>query len=125
MTFEEGLTRAADIAAASFEAAGVVVMAGGAVLGAMMTIRSRPATWKLAVKDFRQRLGRAMVLGLELLVAADILRTVRALPTMQEMAVLGAIVVIRTVLSFSLEVELEGRWPWQPPRRPEAGAAAA
>jgi uncharacterized membrane protein len=65
---------------------------------------------------FRQRLGRAILLGLELLVAADIIRTVAVTPTFTSAGVLGIIVVIRTFLSFSLEVELGGRLPWQPKR---------
>ena len=66
-----------------------------------------------AVSAFRKALGRSILLGLELLVAADIIRTVAVEPTMQSVLVLGVIVLIRTFLSFSLEVEIEGRWPWQ------------
>jgi uncharacterized membrane protein len=62
---------------------------------------------------FRRVLGRAILLGLELLVAADIIRTVAIEPTLQSVLVLGLIVVIRTFLSMSLQVEIEGRWPWQ------------
>jgi len=113
MRFDASLEGTADLAAGAFEAAGIATMAAGALLALALTARARPTTWKVAVRDFRQRLGRAIVLGLEFLVAADILRTVRAVPTLHDVAVLGAIVVIRTVLSFSLEVELEGRWPWQ------------
>jgi uncharacterized membrane protein len=71
-------------------------------------------------RALRQRLGRAILLGLELLVAADIIRTVAVTPTFTSAGVLGIIVVIRTFLSFSLEVELEGRWPWQPKSRRSA-----
>ena len=66
-----------------------------------------------AVADFRSSLGRAILLGLEFLVAADIINTVAVTPTLQSVAVLAAIVAVRTFLSFSLEVEIEGRWPWQ------------
>ncbi len=65
--------------------------------------------------QFRRLLGRAILLGLELLVAADIIRTVAVTPTLESVAVLGAIVLIRTFLSFSLELEITGRWPWQKP----------
>jgi uncharacterized membrane protein len=68
-------------------------------------------------RRFRQNVGRAILLGLELLVAADIIRTVAISPTLQSVAVLSGIVLVRTFLSFSLEVELTGRWPWQ--RGPE------
>ena len=64
------------------------------------------------IRRFRLQLGRAILLGLELLVAGDIVRTVAATPTLTSVAVLGAIVLIRTFLSFSLEVETTGRWPW-------------
>lgn len=62
---------------------------------------------------FRRVLGRAILLGLELLVAADIIKTVAVTPTLESVAVLGVIVLIRTFLSWSLEVEISGRWPWQ------------
>ena len=62
---------------------------------------------------FRSSLGRAILLGLEFLVAADIINTVAVTPTLLSVAVLAGIVIIRTFLSFSLEVEIEGRWPWQ------------
>jgi uncharacterized membrane protein len=62
---------------------------------------------------FRQDIGRAILLGLEVLVAADIIRTVAVTPTLVSVAVLAGIVIIRTFLSFSLEVELNGRFPWQ------------
>jgi uncharacterized membrane protein len=62
---------------------------------------------------FRQQLGHTILLGLELLVTGDIVRTVAAEPTLTSVAVLAIIVLIRTFLSFSLEVELTGRWPWQ------------
>ena len=64
-------------------------------------------------RRFRQQLGRTILLGLELLVVGDIVRTVAAQPTLTSVAILAIIVLIRTFLSFSLEVELTGRWPWQ------------
>ena len=63
--------------------------------------------------QFRRWLGRSILLGLELLVAGDIVRTVAARPTLTSVAVLASIVLIRTFLSFSLELEITGRWPWQ------------
>lgn len=63
--------------------------------------------------QLRQNVGRGMLLGLELLVAADIIRTVAVTPNLQDVLVLGLIVLIRTFLSTALQVELEGRWPWQ------------
>jgi uncharacterized membrane protein len=66
-----------------------------------------------AYKGYRQGIGKAILLGLELLVAADIIRTVAVSPTFRSAGVLAIIVLIRTFLSLSLEVELEGRLPWQ------------
>ncbi len=100
-----------DMAASLFEAAGTFVMTVGALVALVLTLRDR--TTRGIFKPFRNRLGRAIILGLELLVAADILRTISTEPTLTDVAVLGGIVLIRTFLSFSLEVELEGRWPWQ------------
>jgi uncharacterized membrane protein len=74
-----------------------------------LNIDARPQ----AYRQLRQGIGRAILLGLELLVAADIIRTVAVDPTFQSVGVLGLIVVVRTFLSWSLEVEVNGRWPWQ------------
>ncbi|MXP42703.1 DUF1622 domain-containing protein [Altererythrobacter soli] len=63
--------------------------------------------------EFRKNLGRSILVGLELLVAADIIRTVSVVPTLENVLVLALIVLIRTFLSMSLEVEINGRWPWQ------------
>jgi uncharacterized membrane protein len=66
--------------------------------------------------DFRHRVGRALLLGLEILVAADIIRTVVLEPTLDNVLVLGLLVLIRTFLSWALVLEIEERWPWQPRR---------
>jgi uncharacterized membrane protein len=68
-----------------------------------------------AYRGYRENLGRAILLGLEFLVAADIINTVVIEPTLESVAVLSAIVLIRTFLSFALETEINGRWPWQDP----------
>ena len=95
------------------DAAGVAAIALGGVLAAGIAIgrllRRTPNTYRL----FRGQLGRAILLGLELLVAADIIRTVAITPTLQSVGVLAGIVLIRTFLSWSLELEITGRWPWQ------------
>ncbi|WP_255360591.1 DUF1622 domain-containing protein [Methylobacter sp. BBA5.1] len=64
-------------------------------------------------RDLRQRLGRGILLGLELFVAADVIYSVVVDVTFETVGVLSIIMLIRTFLSFSLEVELNGRWPWQ------------
>jgi len=95
------------------DAAGVVVIVGGAALAfvvcAVRFTRHEHDVYRL----FRQGLGQTILLGLELLVAGDIIRTVAATPDLTSVAILASIVAIRTFLSFSLEVELTGRWPWQ------------
>ena len=63
---------------------------------------------------YKHTLGRALLLGLEILVAADVVRTVALEATLQSVAVLGLLVAIRTFLGWSLVVEIEGHWPWQP-----------
>ena len=60
----------------------------------------------------RQYIGAVIILGLELLIASDILRTLTEAPHLEPVLILGLIVFIRTFLSFTLEAELEGRWPW-------------
>lgn len=74
-------------------------------------------------RPFRQQLGRSILLGLELLVAADIIRTVAVRPDLRSVAVLGGIVLIRTFLSFSLELEVTGYWPWQSRKKQQAESA--
>lgn len=66
-----------------------------------------------AYPTLRKDLGRSILLGLEFLVAGDIISTIAIEPTLISVSVLGLIVIIRTFLSFSLEVEIDGRWPWQ------------
>lgn len=83
------------------------VVAGGIAVGRL--VRRSPDTYRF----FRETLGRTILLGLEFLVAADIIRTVAVTPDAQSVAVLAGIVAIRTFLSFSLELEITGRWPWQ------------
>lgn len=105
------------LTATGFEAGGTLVMALGAIVALIQVIAGPARATRDVVLEFRQRLGRAIILGLELLVAADILRTVSVEPTLRQVLVLGIIVAIRTFLSFSLEVELKGQWPWQEGRR--------
>jgi uncharacterized membrane protein len=97
----------------TIDAIGVAVIAGGAVLAVFMTIGKGRREDGGAYDFFRRRLGRAILLGLEFLVAADIIRTVAVTPTAQSVAVLAGIVLIRTFLSFSLQLEMTGAWPWQ------------
>ena len=95
---------------------GVAVIALGAIFAAVATVRKMLGKRGDAYRFFREQLGRSILLGLEFLVAADIIRTVALTPTWQSVLVLAGIVLIRTFLSFSLEVEISGRWPWQQQR---------
>ena len=95
------------------DAIGVAVIAGGAILAVFLTIGRIRQEDSGAYEFFRRRLGRAILLGLEFLVAADIIRTVAVTPSAESVAVLGGIVLIRTFLSFSLQLEVTGAWPWQ------------
>ena len=107
------LRRTVELTALLFEAGGTFAMSIGAVVALGLTLRDRARGGRAIYRTFRNRLGRSIILGLELLVAADILRTISTEPTLQQVVVLGIVVLIRTFLSFSLEVELTGRWPWQ------------
>jgi uncharacterized membrane protein len=107
-----------DLAGLLMEGAGVGVMVFGAVVALVLALARRGRGLEGAYRRFRQDMGRAILLGLELLVAADIIRTVSEEPTLNGVLVLGLIVVIRTFLSFTLSVELEGRWPWQRAQEP-------
>ena len=97
----------------AIDAIGVAVIAGGAILAVFLTIGRIRQEDSGAYEFFRRRLGRAILLGLEFLVAADIIRTVAVTPSGESVAVLGGIVLIRTFLSFSLQLEVTGAWPWQ------------
>jgi uncharacterized membrane protein len=115
MAFEEWIA----LGGLLMEGAGVGVMILGAILSLILLLVRRRRHVTGLYRQFRQDLGRAILLGLEFLVAADIIRTVSEKPTLQGVTVLGLIVVIRTFLSFTLSVELEGRWPWQRRQEPE------
>jgi uncharacterized membrane protein len=95
------------------DAAGVAIMIAGALAATVQAVRRGVAREQEVYRRYRQQLGRSILLGLELLVAADIIRTVAITPTLGSVAVLAGIVLIRTFLSFSLELEITGRWPWQ------------
>lgn len=109
------------------DAVGVGVIVVGAVVGTALfgyaVLRRRE--FHDSYRRYRQGLGRAILLGLEFLVAGDIIRTVAISPTFRSVGVLAVIVLVRTFLSFSLEVELEGRLPWrsQPRQQGPAGVA--
>lgn len=95
------------------DSVGVAIIVVGAIMAAVIALRGLAAHRVDVYADFRKFLGRSILLGLELLVAADIIRTVAITPTVRSVSVLAGIVLIRTFLSFSLELEITGRWPWE------------
>jgi uncharacterized membrane protein len=111
MTFTEAM----DHVAQAFEVIGAVVLLAGLFLAVVLAVRviRRSRDGQQAYRVLRQSFGGAILLGLEILVAADLLRTVAVEPTLDNVLILGVIVLIRTVLSFSLEIEIEGVAPWR------------
>ncbi|WP_333574044.1 DUF1622 domain-containing protein [Sphingomonas sp.] len=103
------LTRAVEVTGTAIIAVG----AFGALGLFLFRLLTHAGPRDTLVASFRSGLGRSILLGLEFLVAADIINTVAIEPTLASLAVLAGIVLIRTFLSFSLEVEIDGRWPWQ------------
>lgn len=95
------------------EVAGVLTILLGTILALGKYLAARQKSEKRSYKLLRQELGKGILLGLEILVAADIIATVVTEPTMDKVLTLGVIVIIRTFLSLSIELEIEGRFPWQ------------
>jgi uncharacterized membrane protein len=102
-----------EVGAQATEIAGVLVVVGGLLFAAARYAFVPAGGGLLRYQRCRHDMGRAILLGLEILVAADIISTVTLTPTLESVVVLGIIVVIRTFLSWSLALELDGRWPWQ------------
>ena len=107
-----------DVVGTAVDTAGVSVIVIGALIATTRFLFQRRGETSILFRLYRQDMGRAILLGLEFLVAGDIIRTVVVAPTFDNVIVLGLIVLIRTFLSMSLQLELEGRWPWQhdPPK---------
>lgn len=113
--FDQLATEIAHDVARALELVGIAIIAVGAALNLFIFARQSLASGNggEALATLRSNFGRSILLGLEFLIAADIINTVAVRPTLESVIVLGAIVLIRTFLSFSLELEIEGRWPWQ------------
>jgi len=114
-----GLLGWIELASLSIEVLAVAIIVFAVLYGTARFIL-RSLKYQLAEEEryarYKHTLGRALLLGLEILVAADVVRTVALEATLQSVVVLGLLVLIRTFLSWSLVVEIEGRWPWQPTR---------
>jgi uncharacterized membrane protein len=119
-----GLAETMEQVARGVEVIGIVTLVVGLVIALAraggILLGSRDA--EQAYRVVRTVFGRSILLGLEFLVAADIIRTVAVEPSLENVAVLGVIVLIRTFLSFSLGVEIDGTWPWQRAAASQAGA---
>ncbi len=102
-----------ELVGTAIDGLGVLVVVVGALYATGKFLLRRQPGVDGSYRTYRQNIGRAILLGLEFLVAGDIIRTVVVSPTIENVVGLGLIVLIRTFLSMSLEVELEGRWPWQ------------
>lgn len=109
----ENLVQSIDLIAKIVEFIGVMIMFLGLILAFFKALISEHKFSRDTYLDIRQGVGKSILLGLEVLIAADIMATVVTEPTLRSVLVLGVIVLIRTFLSLSLQVELEGRFPWQ------------
>lgn len=102
-----------DFTAKIIESAGVIIIAGGSMFNLLKFVVFILSSRETSYTKLRHDLGKVILLGLEILVAADIIATVTTEPTMNSVLVLAVIVLIRIFLSFSLHAELEGKFPWQ------------
>lgn len=105
------------------DAVGVAAIVLGSLVATMFAVARLARRGGPVYRPYRQQVGRSILLGLEFLVAADIIRTVALEPSFTSVGVLALIVLIRTFLSFSLELEITGRWPWQLSEQQEPTAA--
>jgi len=102
-----------EIVGTSVDGVGVFIVAGGMLVATARLVVHRAHDSGNYYSLYRQDVGRAILLGLEFLIAGDIIRTVVVAPTLQNVIVLGMIVLIRTFLSLSLQLEIEGKLPWR------------
>ena len=107
-------TQIMSLAGYAIEAVGVFVIVLGSFVSAVVFVLTfRQLAEGIAYTTFRRQLGRSIILGLEFLIAGDIIRTVTVADTLENIAVLGLIILIRSFLSLTLHLEVEGRWPWE------------
>ena len=102
-----------EVVGTSVDGVGVFIVAGGMMVATLRLATRRAHDTGNYYSLYRQDVGRAILLGLEFLIAGDIIRTVVVAPTLQNVVVLGLIVLIRTFLSLSLQLEIEGKLPWR------------
>ncbi|MEQ8313227.1 MAG: DUF1622 domain-containing protein [Gammaproteobacteria bacterium] len=100
----------------AIETVGVMIILIGSSVSAWAYARSLfQSQSKFEFIDFRRKLGRSVILGLEFLIAGDIIRTVIVAESLENVLILGLIILIRSFLTVTLHLEIEGHWPWQPP----------
>ena len=92
-----------------------VILVGFALASGRYALRFPEVAAAQNFSDFKISLGHALLLGLEILVLGDVIQTITVTPTLASLGVLAFLVVVRTVVSWTLTLEIEGRWPWQPP----------
>ena len=92
---------------------GVSIIVAGVIIATILFLARGIRNSKDPIREYRANLGRGILLGLEFLVAADIIGTVAITPTFQSLGILASIIAIRILLSFSLQIEIEGQWPWK------------
>jgi uncharacterized membrane protein len=110
-----------EFVARALEAVGVLVIIGGIVWSVVVFYREEHFRDRTSAFDYlRRALGRSVLLGLDFLVAADIVNTVSTESTFESLGILGLLILIRTFLSIEIEMELDGRWPWQKARAQDA-----
>ena len=103
-----------EIGAAAIEAMAVLLITGAFLWSSVRFLVHTRQQASNRYERYKLSLGRSLSLGLEFLVAADVIRTVTLAPTFTNIGILAAVILTRTFLSWSLAVEMEGRWPWQP-----------
>lgn len=111
----EGILDGIEYLALAIELLAVTVITVGVLYALIRFVIARYGNQRILDYDrkFRAQLGNSLLVGLEILVAADIIRTVALEPNLENVAILGILVLVRTFLSWSLVVEIEGRWPWR------------
>lgn len=119
----ENAHRFVNLLAHAIEFVGVAIIVGGVVLASAFYVLDgvRTRDWRRAYDRYRSNLGRGILLGLELLVGADIISTITAPLTYESVGLLAIIVLIRTFLSFALETEIGGTWPWKRAQQEHSG----
>lgn len=120
-----GVTAIIEMVVQAIELVAVSILAAGVVYAFVVAVfrLSRGTAWPVVYRSTRVGLGRALLLGLEVLIAADIIATVALELSLANAAALGVIVIIRTFLSWAIELETDGRWPWQAAQHEGTGTA--